>query len=316
MSAALSSRPRRAALDLARGVAVLAMVAYHFVWDLWAFNLTDADLLGDPFWLGARSAIISTFLFIAGVCAMGPGDLPGLKRRFVRIAAGAAAVSAATYAAFPDSWIFFGVLHHLALGGLLAAGLRRLLPPAGLAALGLAVLWGGLSLGFDPLNAPWLRWIGMGSVEPASNDYVPLFPWFGVILLGMAAGPWLLRAAAALPAPQGVVLPRLAWLGRWSLLIYLLHQPVLYGGVWGWTQLAESWPGGTRMERDFMAGCRQTCIANGGEEAPCLRSCQCARDGLQAHDLWTPLLQAAMSPEQDAQARALILTCAGQPNTN
>ncbi len=73
-SASPASSGRFFAIDAARGLAVVAMVAYHFTWDLWFFGLIGADLLGDPLWLAARTAIVSSFLFIAGVCAVAPSD--------------------------------------------------------------------------------------------------------------------------------------------------------------------------------------------------------------------------------------------------
>lgn len=317
---ALQARPcRLAAVDLARGLAVLAMIAYHFTWDLWFFGLLDVDLLGDPWWLAARTAIVSSFLFVAGVCAMAPGAQAAggqaagrLVRRFVRLAAAAAAVSAATWVAFPESWVFFGVLHHLAVAGLLAAALRRVAGPAVLAVLALAVLGLGLTQGFTALDEPWLRWIGMGATEPDSNDYVPLFPWFGVVLAGMAAGPTLLRAAGRVSAPTAGAGRFLLLLGRYSLIIYLAHQPILYGGVWAYveaTALREA-ADGTRAERDFMGSCVATCQSSGGGDAKkCETACLCARDGLRKADLWAPLLTNALTPPQAQTAERLILAC-------
>ncbi|HRQ81836.1 MAG TPA: heparan-alpha-glucosaminide N-acetyltransferase domain-containing protein, partial [Azospirillaceae bacterium] len=84
-SASPASSGRFFAIDAARGLAVVAMVAYHFTWDLWFFGLIGADLLGDPLWLAARTAIVSSFLFIAGVCAVAPSDAAATRRRFIRL---------------------------------------------------------------------------------------------------------------------------------------------------------------------------------------------------------------------------------------
>lgn len=312
---ALQAPPERlAAVDAARGLAVLAMIGYHFAWDLWFFGLLDADLLGDPWWLGARTAIVSSFLFIAGVCAMAPGAqaAAGLARRFVRLAAAAAAVSAATWVAFPDSWVFFGVLHHMAVAGLLAAALRPVAGPALLAALALAALGLGLSQSFTALDEPWLRWIGMGATEPESNDYVPLFPWFGVVLAGMAVGPALLRAAGRASAPSGGAGRFLMLLGRYSLIIYLAHQPILYGGVWAYVEATtpRQAADGTRAERDFIGSCVATCQSSGGQAAGCETACLCARDSLRRADLWAPLLTNALTLAQAEAAEKLLLACA------
>jgi uncharacterized membrane protein len=306
-------------IDLARGVAVVAMIFYHFTWDLWAFDLIGADLLGDPVWLAARTAIVSAFLFIAGVCAMLPGgdDAALLQRRFIRLAAAAAAVSVATWIVFPRSWVFFGVLHHLAVAGLLVLPFRRIaaLPPLP-ALLGVGVIALGVTQGFEALNAFPLRWIGMGATAPDSNDYVPLFPWFGVVLLGMAAAGPVLSLGARLSLPAKGIWAGLLWLGRRSLIIYLLHQPILYSGVWAYTQWVDHVPevtsafgDGTRAETDFMASCARACRDNGGEPPRCEAACLCARDGLRQADLWRPLLSNALTPTQAEQTERLVRGC-------
>ena len=107
---------------------------------------------------------------------------------------------------------------------------------AGVAALALLAPSGGA---FD---APWLVWLGLASYVPLSNDFVPLLPWLAVGLIGAAGAPLVLRsprALAPLLAWQGTAT---AWrfvrlMGRHSLLIYLVHQPVLWGGLYLWALL-------------------------------------------------------------------------------
>jgi uncharacterized membrane protein len=86
---------------------------------------------------------------------------------------------------------------------------------------------------FDPA---WIDWIGFAAHKPATEDYVPLVPWFAVVAIGVALGGWWRRSGFALPralqqldwAPARA----LRWLGRWPLTVYLLHQPVLMGVLW------------------------------------------------------------------------------------
>jgi uncharacterized membrane protein len=137
----------------------------------------------------------------------------------------AATVSAASYAMFPASGIFFGVLHFIALASLLGLPFARL----GVANLALGAAWIAAGLLFSHVwfDQPWARWIGFMTHKPVTEDYVPLFPWFGVVLLGLFAGrntkTW---PRALLPGLSGRIL-KLA--GRHSLAIYMLHQPVLLG---------------------------------------------------------------------------------------
>ena len=78
----------------------------------------------------------------------------------------------------------------------------------------------------------WTNWVGFVTRKPVTEDYVPVFPWLAAMWWGMAAGQWVLARKplllqGALPRGGSVV----AWMGRWSLSWYMLHQPVLIGLV-------------------------------------------------------------------------------------
>jgi uncharacterized membrane protein len=88
-------------------------------------------------------------------------------------------------------------------------------------------------------DSRWTNWVGLVTHKPVTEDYVPLLPWIGVALWGLAAGQWLLRErratwAADLPGALRSVGGPLAALGRWSLTFYMLHQPVMLGALWLW----------------------------------------------------------------------------------
>jgi uncharacterized membrane protein len=83
-------------------------------------------------------------------------------------------------------------------------------------------------------NAPYASWIGLVTRKPITEDWVPLLPWVGVAMLGLAAGRWLLdRRQAWLAGAVPALMRPLAALGRWPLSFYMLHQPVLIGGILG-----------------------------------------------------------------------------------
>lgn len=216
-------------VDAVRGVAVALMVGYHFCFDLDYFHLADFDFHRSPFWLAARAGIVTLFLLLVGVSlhlATARGLRPApFARRLAVLMACAATVSAASYAMFPASGIFFGVLHFIALASLLGLPFARL----GVANLALGAAWiaAGLLFSHAWFDQPWARWIGFMTHKPVTEDYVPLFPWFGVVLLGLFLGrhaeKWSLFR---LPGRTGLPL-ELA--GRHSLAIYMLHQPALLG---------------------------------------------------------------------------------------
>jgi uncharacterized membrane protein len=221
-------------LDALRGAAIVWMAAFHFAFDLNHFGLIEPRQFfnRDPFWVAQRTAILSGFLFCAGLSlavALDAGQRwPRFWRRWAQVAGCAVLVSIGSAFMFPRSWIFFGVLHGMAVMlvlARLAAPLGRWLWPLGAAALLLPRLV-QLPL-FDP---PALAWVGLVTKKPITEDFVPLLPWIGVMLWGLAAGQWLLaQRRGVLGGPLAAPLRPLAVLGRWSLTFYMLHQPVFIG---------------------------------------------------------------------------------------
>ncbi len=296
-------------VDAARGVALLAMAVYHACWDLSFLGLATFDLLGDPLWLAARTAILGSFLLLAGVSFVLAADRGLDRRRFLgrlaRLAAAAAAVSAVSYALFPQSPIFFGVLHHLAVASLLGLLVLRLPWPATLA-LGLAVIAAGRTVALAPFDAPWLRWVGLMTFAPESNDYVPLFPWFGGVLIGIALGRLWLPRLKAPPSRPGAVGRGFAWAGRHSLAVYLIHQPVLFGAL----SLVALGIGVEAPDvRNFLESCTASCVQSGGEAAPCTASCRCVAQELDRAGLWQDFLGDRLDAAGRTGFQATLLRC-------
>jgi uncharacterized membrane protein len=240
------AKPNRIPLvDLLRGVALIAMTGFHFSWDLGMFRLIDPAVMFEP---GARwtaRVIAGSFLFITGFSLfLAHGQ--GLKARgyFIRLAqiGGAAAIiSVATRIATPEAFIFFGILHQIAFATI--AGLLFLRLPWWItAAAGFFVLLSGPWLQTPALDAPIWWWTGLSEVIPISNDYVPVFPFFGMVLLGIAAASLMTATGSmeAIAKPKLDALPArfLRFLGRHSLVYYLLHQPIMIGLLYGFLWLS------------------------------------------------------------------------------
>lgn len=238
-------RTRHDALDALRGVALLWMTLFHFAFDLNYFGFIQQDFYHSPVWTLQRTCILSLFLFCAGfgqaIAVSGAQGWPRFWRRWLQIAGCAALVSAGSALVFPQSWIYFGVLHGMAVMLLIArvtAVWHRGLWLAGLAAVAAGLLapqahalWPWLAV----LDAPALHWIGLVSRKPITEDFVPLLPWLGVVWWGMAAGQWAMARRWLHPgAPvrsSSRVVAALAQIGRWSLRWYMLHQPLLMGAL-------------------------------------------------------------------------------------
>ncbi len=226
-------------LDTLRGIAIVWMACFHFSFDLNTFHLLRPfqDFYRDPFWTGQRIGIVSLFLLCAGLgqaAALAGGQgWPRFWRRWAQVAGCAVLVSLGSAWMFPRSWISFGVLHGIALMLILArlaAPLRAWLWPLGAVAIALPQ-W----VAHPFFDSRWTDWVGLVTHKPVTEDYVPLLPWLGVMLWGLAAGQWLLahRRSLLTGSVPPAVAP-LAWLGRWSLSFYMVHQPVLIGGLMAW----------------------------------------------------------------------------------
>ena len=232
------------AIDAIRGVAMLAMMVFHLGWDLVLVGLPSVPADNALFWQAFPRGIVSAFLLIAGVSLVlahrAGFDRRRFWRRFGVLALAAGIVTAVTWAVFPDSFIFFGVLHAMAAFSLVGLALltARVRVLVVLAACVLAI---GMAVREEVFQHPGLIWLGLAAVPPASNDFVPPFPFLAVFLAGMALGRigldrgWFAAGWTRWPA-TGPVGGGLRWLGRWSLVIYLGHQPlflaVLFGAVW------------------------------------------------------------------------------------
>lgn len=225
---------RVASLDALRGVAIVAMIVYHFCFDLRYFDVTRWNFEHDVRWLTARSAILASFLLIAGISAV-------LAKRRLKsrahwlthigvIALAALLVTAGSYLVFPQSFIWFGVLQAIAVSLFLA---RPLLGrPVVSAIAGVAIIASGIAFSHPAFDSRFLGWIGFMTAKPITEDYVPLFPWMGVLLVGVAVGHALVRTQFRPIAPLARLPTFVGLLGRHSLLVYLVHQPLMMGALW------------------------------------------------------------------------------------
>lgn len=301
------------AIDLARGLALIAMASYHFTWDLEFFGYLEPGTTSHGGWRIYARCIASTFLFLVGV-SLYLAHRRGIRWRpfairFAQVLGAALAITAITWYAVPSGLIFFGILHEIALASLLGLIFLRLpwFVTAAVAALVIAAPYFARSAMFD---APIWWWLGLSSIDPRSNDYVPIFPWFGAVLIGIAA--------ARLATSTGVTLkvailspPRtrpLQFLGRHSLVFYLVHQPVLIAAVWAFAQVAPADP--FPPEVQFSHACQAQC-RNVRDEAFCLRYCDCMQSGLADNGITESVLLDP-TPEQEQTLQGMANLCTEQ----
>ncbi|MTI04152.1 DUF1624 domain-containing protein [Roseibium denhamense] len=291
---------RLAFLDLARGIAVLAMAVYHFSWDLSWFALVDWPVAQGAGWRAFAASIAGSFLLLAGI-SLDLAHHEGIRwqsfwRREAVIIAAAASVSTVTYFVFADSFVRFGILHCIAAASLLALpAVRAPLWAAILAATFFFSLptWASSTV-FD--GQAWL-WTGLGTPDFGSVDYVPLTPWVGLTLAGVALSKLARQTAfnSTLSAFRfdGSSGRSLRLAGRHSLSIYLVHQPVLYGLVWAFASLGVH---GDRAERSFVRNCTTACQETLGSSGICTAACSCTLEQMTADNTWQELMNAPADP--------------------
>ncbi len=226
-------------LDALRGIALVWMAFFHFCFDLSHYGVIEANFYRDPVWTWQRTLILSGFLLCAGAgqaIATAQGQTwPRFWKRWAQVAGCALAVSASSALMFPDSFIYFGVLHGMAVMLVIA----RLSAPLGrwLWLLGAVAVALPQFVQHPWFDTRWTNWVGLVTAKPITEDYVPVLPWLGVMWWGLAATQWLLaRHPRWLVGATGAPAQGLALLGRWSLTFYMVHQPLLIGGLVLWLQ--------------------------------------------------------------------------------
>jgi len=226
--------PRIWEIDFLRGVAIILMVCYHILFDLGEFSgvkrffgfSTD---LGSAAWTAAQYFFAGLFVILSGISStLSRNNV----RRGLKLLAVSLAVSAATFVFDPSSAVYFGILQCLAISMLIYGAAFEKAGPVGCGAWGLLVFGLGavlpvLKKGLA-VRSDWLLPLGIPGSSFSSFDYFPLIPWLGIFLIGSALGksvyasrrsllPWLLPETFINTA------------GRHSLLIYIVHQPVIMG---------------------------------------------------------------------------------------
>jgi uncharacterized membrane protein len=225
-------------LDLLRGCAVIMMVVFHLAYDLNYFGVYGLDMYSG-FWFYLARITAGTFILLVGVSLSLSSErarLLGQQRLFIKllkrglkIFALGLGITAATYLLIANGFIVFGILHFIGASIILAYPFLNM--KAQNIIIGLIIIAVGLYLQGMAVNFPWLLWLGLPPRDFYTLDYIPLFPWFGVILIGIFIGNTFYggyRRRIDPPDLSGYAPTRFfILLGRISLPIYLIHQPVL-----------------------------------------------------------------------------------------
>jgi uncharacterized membrane protein len=307
-------RARVAAIDAARGVALAGMVVYHLIWDFAHFGLIAPTAPFAPATRALSHVVAGAFLALVGV-SLALAHPHGLRRvaflrRLALIVGAAALVTAASYAIDSSEPILFGILHCIAVASLIGA-LFVAAPAWAALVVGAAAIAAPFAFTSAAFNPPALVWLGLATTAPTTLDWRPLLPWAGVVLIGLglaqAAAPRLAgwRWTAWRPArwPGRAT----AFAGRHSLVIYLVHQPILFGLLWS---LVTATGLDERHAREaYLAACPPACVARGGDAGVCAKACACVADRAEAAGLSLSAARADAGGALQTRLRDVVETC-------
>ena len=228
--------PRFWEIDALRGIAIIMMIIFHFMWDMKYFGFINFNLYAG-FWGAFQIATAGLFLLLAGMMvAFGAqkheANYPKhfLRRGGIVFGAGVL-ITAVTYIIFPENFIYFGILHLIGVSIILSIPIaKRKITPIILAIIVIAL---PLLINLQKFGIDFLVWIGFAVPKP-TLDFESLFPWFGAFLVGIFLFNLLYPKgirAFALKENNSLPSKKLQFLGRHSLVIYLIHQPIMFGAI-------------------------------------------------------------------------------------
>lgn len=224
-------------IDFLRGIAVIMMIIFHFLFDIAWFGGYGPNVYSGFWWVFAR-ATATIFMLLVGISLTLSYSRAAQKRvagfskylkRGIKIFVWGLIITAITWIFLPHAFIIFGILHLIGVSIILAYPLikhryRSLI-------LGIIFIATGIYLTAMTFDFWWLVWMGFIPQGLYTLDYFPLFPWFGVVLIGLFLGNSLYKnynRKFSLPDFSDSRFARpFCFLGRHSLLIYLIHQPIL-----------------------------------------------------------------------------------------
>ncbi|TQD24919.1 heparan-alpha-glucosaminide N-acetyltransferase [Methanolobus vulcani] len=229
-------------VDALRGIAIILMVIFHFIFTIDYLGIHEFDMHSGLLLVIGRSAAI-LFLFLVGVsltlsysrAKISSDGTQGQFIHYLKRGAGifgwGLVITVVTATFLERGTIYFGILHLIGVSIILAYPLLRFREKN--LHLGLSFLFAGVIMRGAYANYPWLLFLGVKPYGFYSLDYVPLIPWFGVVLLGVFTGnslyPDYRRNFHMCDCGENTVVRALVYMGKKSLLIYLVHQPVIVG---------------------------------------------------------------------------------------
>jgi len=228
-------------IDLLRGIAVIMMIPFHFLYDLNHFDIYKISLYSGYsliyVYVGASIFILLVGISLALSYSKVKKDLSKKEwqlkylQRGLKIFGLGLLITLATWIYLDEGFIVFGALHCIGISIILAYPFLQLRYLN--LAIGTILVFIGIILKSFTFDFNWLLWLGFRPAQFYTADYFPLLPWFGVVLIGIFIGNSLYqnntRRFQLKDLSQSVFVRFTGFLGKNSLIIYLVHQPILIG---------------------------------------------------------------------------------------
>lgn len=277
-------------VDIFRGIALVGMVIYHFSWDLSYFSYIPPELPASGILRILARLVAFCFLFITGFSLyLAHGKKIRWKayfRRLLIIVLAACLVSLASYFTMPQGFIYFGILHEIALTSIIALLFLRTPVVLNLIAI-VIVFFMPYAFKSEIFNAPYLLWVGLSTFPRPSFDYVPVFPWFSAGLVGLTTARIVDLFHGMNVLKQGIRPPFLNTvlqvMGRHSLIFYLVHQPILLAIIYC---ISLIFPPSLHALREPMEkACINECLKTQPNNNLCHDFCGCVFNEIEAQNL-------------------------------
>ncbi len=230
-------------LDFIRGIAIGLMFIFHLSFGLNEIGLLNIDFSQDYFWISFRALIVFLFLMLVGVGLVLSKNNKNktffeslLSKRLALLFTYMMLITLFSYYVRPQHYVYFGILHLIFISSLMGRILINF-SSVYLGIISFIYLLVGLNLDSSQLNHPLVYWLGLGNKPAITDDFVPLFPWFSLVVFGLILGKYLVKSNTVKQKinkwkAQSWFSKLICWAGKNSIHLYFFHFQFFYFMIW------------------------------------------------------------------------------------
>jgi uncharacterized membrane protein len=223
----IKQKSRSYEVDVLRGSAIVLMVIFHFCYNLAAFDWWDINTDKQIEWRIFRKIIVTSFLLAVGMSSYlaysKQLNVLKLAKSTFKLMVIAALITAGSLFMYPTTWVYFGIIHFIAVALPISVLFVRL--PHTALIVGVTCLI-SYQLGWISMNPIWSWSTNYIDLPKVTTDLVTFIPWISAVLMGIYL---MHKKLFDVTITLNKLTKTLALLGQHSLAIYLIHQPIMYG---------------------------------------------------------------------------------------